>query len=62
MTGWRYACPRGHRQVKRVGGETVHGADQPRTWVCRQCQHRDDIETCHFKTVTDLKTGAEVSV
>lgn len=62
MTGWRYACPHGHRQVHRVGGESVHSTGVERSWVCDSCRANADIETCHYGSVTDLKTGAEVPV
>jgi hypothetical protein len=59
---WRLACPHNHRQVHRVGGETPHGVDTPRTWVCESCRDNDAIDGYRYDSVTDLKTNSEVSV
>jgi len=58
---WRLACPHNHRTVRRVGGQSIHTADSDRRWSCDGCKANDAIDGYHYESVTDLKTGAEVS-
>jgi len=60
MTNYRFACPEGHQSVKR---DVNHDH-----WVCKSCKtlrsRNDDRsleEPFQYDTVTDLKTGNEVS-
>ena len=47
---YRYACPHGHRSVRRRG----------RQWRCEACRLNDEIDGYCYDHVTDLRADREV--